>query len=227
MDQLRNHGDERQLAACVYCRGEIETREHIPSRVFLDKPYPENLPVIPACRWCNGSFSKDEVYFACLVEYARAGSVDSVERDKIKRVLQERPALAAKMNQAQTWIKSNIHISAEVERVRRVVYKLAQGHAAFELNEPQYEPPSRINFVPLMSMSEEYLDYFESTPLGSIWPEVGSRAMQRLVVSDFGMKRSEWIVVQPSRYRYLANVDSAVTVRIVVAEYLGCEVVWR
>lgn len=50
MHQLRNYGDERQLSACVFCRRETETRDHVPSRVLLDEPYPENLPVVPACR---------------------------------------------------------------------------------------------------------------------------------------------------------------------------------
>ena len=73
MRQLHSFADDRLLAGCVYCSGSTETRDHIPSRVLLDEPYPENLLVIPACGSCNESFSLDEEYVACLVECARTG----------------------------------------------------------------------------------------------------------------------------------------------------------
>ena len=53
VDQLRNFADSRLIAGCVYCAGVNDTRDHVPSRVFLDSPLPENLPVVPACRACN------------------------------------------------------------------------------------------------------------------------------------------------------------------------------
>ncbi|MGD0649715.1 MAG: hypothetical protein ABSA97_00995 [Verrucomicrobiia bacterium] len=48
--------------------------------------------------------------------------------------------------------------------------------------------------------------------------------MHRLVVTDPGA--STWIVVQPGRYRYLASVGDGVIIRLVISEYLGCEVIW-
>ena len=37
----------------------------------------------------------------------------------------------------------------------------------------------------------------------------------------------EWVEVQPGRYSYLAfDGDGGITVRIVLSEYLACEVVW-
>jgi hypothetical protein len=60
MRQLRTFGDERELCLYAYCEGVPETRDHVPSRVLLDEPYPENLPVVPACKSCNSGFSADE-----------------------------------------------------------------------------------------------------------------------------------------------------------------------
>jgi hypothetical protein len=74
MEQLENFGDERQSAYCVHCAGQTDTRDHVPSRVLLDEPYPPNLPVVPACRDCNEEASADEEYVACLVECTLAGS---------------------------------------------------------------------------------------------------------------------------------------------------------
>lgn len=89
MEQLPNYGDIRQLARCVYCGGNTETRDHVPSKVLLDEPYPTNLPRVPACQHCNESFSMDEEYIACLIECVLIGSanVDHIERQKVRRIL--------------------------------------------------------------------------------------------------------------------------------------------
>src|SRR5580700_2734927 len=76
MQQLANFGDDGNKGWCIFCGGPEETRDHVPSRVFLDQPYPDNLPVVPACHRCNTSFSADEEYLACLIECAKAGSVE-------------------------------------------------------------------------------------------------------------------------------------------------------
>jgi hypothetical protein len=226
MQQLRNYGDERQMAFCIHCGGNTRTRDHVPSRIFLDEPYPPNPSVVPACEPCNGTFSKDEEYLACLVECARVGLVceSAVQRDKVRSILREKPKLALRLAQAQMETGSSVSFSIEAARARNVFVKLGRGHAAFELNEPRYDDPSIVTCVPLPSMPEEVRRRFETPPGSGIWPEVGSRAMQRLALSDTGT--AEWIVVQPARYRYLASVGDGVLIRMVVSEYLACEVLW-
>lgn len=230
MDQFGKYWDTRQTIFCAYCGGLTETRDHVPSRVFLDKPYPSNLPVVPACKACNQSFSKDEEYVACLVECVLSGSgePDQVEREKIKRILRRKPALAARLRNARQETSAGTSFMVETERVQNVVLKLARGHAAFELNEPQLDDPSNLSFLPFPSMDPTTRERFEApfSQSGSlaVWPEVGSRAMQRLVNVETGA--SAWIPAQPGRYRYLTSLDGEVAVRIVIGEYLACEVNW-
>ena len=47
---------------CIYCGAEADTREHCPSKAFLELPLPTNLIVLPACNRCNNGFSSDELY---------------------------------------------------------------------------------------------------------------------------------------------------------------------
>ena len=42
-----------------YCGAYPDTRDHVPSKVLLDEPYPPDLPVIGACQRCNTSYSLD------------------------------------------------------------------------------------------------------------------------------------------------------------------------
>ena len=139
MDQLRNYADDRLIRGCIYCDGSEETRDHVPSRVFLDSPLPENLPVVAACWSCNNGFSRDEEYVACLIESAIAGSTnpDHIGRPEIANILRRSPALRARIEGAKSCEDGQILFGFEPERVKNVLLKLARGHAAFELSQPQ------------------------------------------------------------------------------------------
>jgi hypothetical protein len=230
MDQLRNFGDSRQTASCAYCGGGANsTDDHVPSKVLLDEPFPPNLPVVSACPACNQGFSLDEEYLACLLDCVLAGSASSeaVGRSKVRRILSEKPALAARLAAAIQSRDRGVLFAVEHDRVQKVLLKLARGHALFELNEPQFEEPSYFHYAPLPFVDAEIREKFERQSQGpelAGWPEVGSRAMQRIVLG----KEAGWIVVQAGRYRYLASADNGgILVRMVLSEYLGCEVIWN
>ncbi|MGE0129405.1 MAG: hypothetical protein AB7U82_15110 [Blastocatellales bacterium] len=227
MDQLKNFGDQRQTAFCLNCGQGTGTRDHVPSKVFLDDPYPENLPVVGACQPCNQRFSLDEEYVACLVECARVGDVtpSSIKREKIRRILTKKPTLASKLKQARVVKDGSVSFSIDPERIQNVFLKLARGHALFEQNMPMHHEPANLSFGPLNLLTDQSRREFESSRQGDIWPEVGSRAMQRLVAAG-SSALSEWIVVQPRRYRYLTMCHDSLTVRIVLSEYIWCEAVW-
>jgi hypothetical protein len=80
-----------------------------------------------------------------------------------------------------------------------------------------------------MAFDENVRKEFESPPpsLLSVWPEIGSRAMQRLLVADSQTQDFPWLDVQAGRYRYFVVTEGTVLVRIVVSEYLACEVLWE
>lgn len=48
---------------CEYCRGIADTKDHVPSKSLLERPFPKNLLTINCCKNCNNSFSLDEEYF--------------------------------------------------------------------------------------------------------------------------------------------------------------------
>jgi len=77
-------------------------------------------------------------------------------------------------------------------------------------------------------MSDAERDAFESPHAKGIlaWPEVGSRAMQHIVGEDTPLEYP-WLVVQSGLYRFHASVDSGISIRIVIHEYLACHVHWQ
>jgi hypothetical protein len=113
----------------------------------------------------------------------------------------------------------------EEEPFQRVALKLARCHAAYELNEPQLSRPDHMLVAPLMTFNESQREHFETAPDIGICPEVGRRAMQRLVVIDEAYSGC-WVFVQEERYRYMAVDAGGVTIRGVFSEYLAYEVIW-
>ncbi len=53
----------KEKDTCCYCGKNSESRDHIPSKNLLEKPFPDNLLTVPSCIKCNQSFSLDEEYF--------------------------------------------------------------------------------------------------------------------------------------------------------------------
>lgn len=200
--------DERLLGMCAYCGGAAETVDHVPPKVLLDEPFPPMLRTVHCCLACNNAVSSDELYVACLVESVVCGTTDpeKIERAKIARKLCEEPALAARIATSRypghppTW-------NPECVRVNRVVRKLAQGHAAWELTLPALGAPHRVDVLPLQRMTESQRAIFEMQPSGNLWPEGSSRAFYRAIEGD---GNPGWEILQEGRYRYSVDRDEGV-----------------
>jgi len=232
MEYLENFGDIRQTGSCIHCGGATESKDHSPSLVLLDKPHPKHQPWAWSCEPCNRGFSLDEEYLACVLECAKTGSVrpEDQQRDVVSRILRRQPRLTTMLEASQVHLDGKTALLADPERIQSVVLKLARGHAAYELNEPQFEHPDQIAFVPLDSLVAKERERFETPPPIDVLPEIGSRAMQRVSAYTDGSTEgwfTDWVEVQPGRYRYLAAAGYQITIRIVMSEYLACEVIWN
>jgi hypothetical protein len=242
VDQLNDLADSRLLHGCIYCGGLEDTRDHVPSRVFLDAPFPENLPVVPACRRCNSSFSRDEEYVVCLIESVLVGTTDPdrIERPRVAEILRRSPALRSRIEAAKQQSSEKTTFAIEEARARNVLLKLARGHAAFELSAARRDGPQSFGWCPIPTLSSEQIDSFDAAHVVQTFGEIGSRSAQRMRVAQVALRSLEtgelkteglliidWVDVQEGRYRYLAVDDHGeIRVKIIIREYLACEVTW-
>ena len=223
--------DERLAAeACAYCGRSPDTADHVPSKILLDDPLPANLPVVPACTTCNRGFSRDEEYLACLLEcvcvLAGTAEPDRIRRPKVQQALRHSPKLARQIGaSARPTADGALVWTPDARRVENVVLKLARGHALYELGSSGLEAPESLFYVPLVTMSADDREDFESGPELHAWPELGSRAFLRAAgVAPYSNQGDDWVEVQQGRYRY--SVEEGGSIRIVLAEYLACSVEW-
>jgi hypothetical protein len=214
---------------CSYCGERPDTRDHVPSRILLDEPFPENLPVVPCCNKCNQSFSLDEEYIACLIECVLYGTtdIDKLKREKIKKILKNKAPLRDKIFQSMTETNGQISFNVEVQRLKNVILKLAKGHAKYENSEPVFDEPTHFAFKPLPTMTQSEMDIFLADSELIKSPEVGSRAMQNFFIDTDKDIHSHWTVVQPANYSYCVTMNlGRLSVKIIVWDYLAAEIVW-
>jgi len=123
---------------------------HVPSKVLLEDPLPDNLPVVPACTDCNRGFSLDEEYFACFLECVLVGIADLERlRPKVQRALRHSKKLAARIaDSGHVDLSGQMVWTPEIPRVENVLLKLARGHALYELSTYQLETPHSIQYIP-------------------------------------------------------------------------------
>ncbi len=236
MEQLKCFADQRHKAWCIHCRrtlGSVKAnRDHVPTKKILREPYPPNLPVVETCEECNESFSLDEQYTVAFLSAVISGSVEP--EDQIhpagERILSVNESLRSRIDGAR---KSYQTLGGEArqlwqpeqDRIDRVILKNARGHAFYELGEPMADAPIQIWSRPLLTLSTSELRDFEDREGGfAVWPEVGSRMMQRLCSGED--LDGPWIVVQQGVYRYSVFVGDFIRVRSIIFDYLATEVSW-
>lgn len=198
--------------------------------------------MVPACRSCNIGFSRDEEYFACLLQCVLAGSTDptSIRRASVAKSLRHQTALRYEIENAKTIVDGNIAFLPDCARVNNVLTKLARGHVAFELTREFRRAPDAVSWWPIVAMTPEQREEYEAPHMPRLFGEIGSRGMQRSAImqirlgSDGGETVSlsfffnDWIEVQENVYRYLAfDENDEVRVKIVLEEFLACEISWR
>ncbi|RLU01681.1 MAG: hypothetical protein D9N14_02510 [Ketobacter sp.] len=147
-------------------------------------------------------------------------------RERIAKTLKRQGSLRTRIDASISIIDGNTVFEPEWDRVKSVLIKLAQGHALYELHELVSFEPDDIWFFPLHVLTEVQRSNFESVTTFDMWPEVGSRAMQRMI-SGQDINHAGWIIVQPNTYRYVTSSSGAeIEVKIAISEYLGCIVKW-
>lgn len=237
MKALTDYSDERGRGACIHCGVGLDSRnantDHVPTKCLLDRPPPDHPPVVKICAACNVSFALGEEYlcvFLAVVLTGDAGPEPNLFPSAAKSI-KHSPGLRERIRRAQ---RNKLSLSGESEilwepereRVNRVIVKNARGHVLHELGEPAAGPPSRVASWPINLLTSHQRNTLERISLGSGWPEVGSRMMQRLA-GDAPLVDG-WVEVQEGVYRYAVAQDpSEVLVRTLIRGYLATEVAWE
>lgn len=230
---------------CIYCGSIADTREHVPSKTFLKKPLPSDLPVLPACQNCNNGFSADELYTRTYIECLKAvlidNNFDSLHVESTDRKEKREAKLAIKKALDKKMLVFD-------DRVGRVLLKLAIGHAVYELSEGYYSLtwdgiPLYTKYIIRATVSEEEWNNLEYAEVmnNKILPVVGSRVYRNLLVLQLPLKSFEnnsdanlnllmmdWTDIQDGEYRYLAYLnDDKLIVKMIILDFLYGEVVFQ
>ncbi|MEL6360448.1 MAG: hypothetical protein AAFR21_05140 [Pseudomonadota bacterium] len=247
-----NCSDLRLRAWCIHCSTPIGSTEsnldHVPTKALLSKrvradgakfdrgsggPF-DYLPQVRICKSCNSRFSEDETYLLCLLHAVLAGTLypDPQAQADAYNVLRSNRHIVRELRDGidgQMWLFDNLEpftLYPDPERISRVIVKNARGHMHHEIAENAEGTPDHVAFVPLHLLNPQERNMFESSGDGEIgvWPEVGSRMMERILTGDDMV--GGWVIVEPERYRFSIDWRHDITVKTVIWEYLATETRW-
>ncbi len=117
---------------CIYCGEHAGTRDHVPPRFLLERPFPPNLRTVPSCMRCNNGASRDEQYLLALIAHVATAPklVAKLEPGgSIDVALTRSPALEKRLLAAIGVDEKTgtTYIRPETIRVNKVVKKIAVG----------------------------------------------------------------------------------------------------
>jgi hypothetical protein len=208
-----------------------QSRDHVPSKALVREPYPPNLSAVQVCVDCNNGFSADEQYFAAFIGCVLAGATTpgGISDPRTRRILEENPGLRARIQRARhepVGSSKSPLWEPEAARIINVLTKNARGHLWFECEQIERAAPA-VGFAALETLDSKRRIAFESRCRESVLPEVGTRLLDRTLTGRDMV--DDWVVVQEGIYRFNVDLDrnDGSRARIVLAEYLAAEIVWR
>jgi len=120
-----------QPNTCSYCGVKANTRDHVPSKNLLEKPFPINLLTIPSCDKCNNSYSLDEEYFLnVLVEVSENPTLMSKKRigGSVFKARERSKGLKERIEDSLIQSEDGmLYFQSESDRIKRVIEKNAFG----------------------------------------------------------------------------------------------------
>lgn len=228
MIHRNEYGEGHAEQFCCYCGATADTVDHVPSKVFLDKPYNNDLPVVPCCQSCNAGFSLDEEFVAVLFECVKCQTFDPTHfrREKVRKIVNHSHRLISTIKGSlQISFDGHISIIPNDRRLVKVLTKLAAGHLRFEgLRQHFVEGDLKIEFYQDIHASTGWYQQFHTPIFSRLFPEVGSRAMTAGNIYLGGLIASRWMIVQEGLYEYCVAPDNS-EVRIIVQDYFGVRAV--
>lgn len=226
--------DKESYSECIYCGKPADTREHIPSKVFLSQPYPDNLGIVPACKECNKSFSGDELFLSLLIDILkrRHYGMEYTFSEEVESRMIYNKKLVKDIEEAL----ENKQLEKFDVKVSRIIFKLAIGHSVYELSEGYCIKEGAIDYSFGDSMSTEEIEEF-SLPFdisGEPLLEIGSRVYERVVVLDLNLPAIhteqrlntslvllDWVDVQDSKYSYTSyRFGEEIIVKMIINDFL-------
>lgn len=173
---------------CVYCDKPALTRDHVPPKSLLQRPYPANLRTVPACTGCNNGYAKDEQYLAVLLAHISPHDHLQAKLDpggSINRALETAPSLDDRLiNSIEVDEHGSPYIRPELERIARITTKIAFG--LYCLQYGHRHSPTR----------------FRTRWVGPAEAAIPTS----LVAAQFnwpGIRRKRWTTVQPDAFSFL------------------------
>jgi hypothetical protein len=214
---------------CIYCnRAVADTVDHIPPKLLLAKPYPNNLLTVPSCFKCNSSFQKHDEYTRVIasvdIRNAKHQSV-KVNMPAILRSLQKPEAQRFSKYLASRTTPTSVLgidgnplgqiVEVDLKRLNATGERIVRGLHFVETNLPV--PPSvniRVASIPGVTAPEPKPIIQQLALLYSICTDHRSKAVGDVFnyVAAFHPDFSVWLLILYDEFAWAVTITNSDTV---------------
>ncbi len=172
---------------CIYCGAEASTKDHVPPKLLLERPFPPNLRKVPSCRACNEGYADDERYIRDALHQVGFGEISRQKLSAngvVTRSLEHSPKLKRMIEAAHRRAGDGKTVFVpKPERFERVFVKIARGlwylDRDLRMGKDQVRCLSIDHVLQKPSpLPEAFGD--RGHPYFPLWPEAGSRLLEEV-----------------------------------------------
>ena len=181
------------------------SRDHVPSKLFLKHPFPDNLATVRICRDCNMNFSPAEEYVGAFLGMVLTENPDEGPPHYLEKKIDSNLLLHDHFVEQMTVHPGSpaalISLAPDQAKLETVISKNARGH--LHIANPLVVPigVKRVTCCAIDALPE------------SIWS---------LALPPLG----QWVNVQDGNYRFHVLLSDTTIVRSMVCEYLYTETIF-
>lgn len=205
---------------CLYCGEKADSREHLPSKAFLNRPYPDELSIIPACSKCNNGYSDDERYVSRFLDELR-NEIFGLQKNAKSKV----NILSYEIVRCE----DEVHYSFDESKIINIITKLAKGHAGYIFDYLSFGAKIDVWYEFIFNMDKQQIDEYNNIIImDDLAYEIGSRANNVVIGQNESYLIFNWNIVQENNYRFFTSIsDNDVMIKIVIDELLYAEVSFK
>lgn len=207
---------------CAYCGEQKKlTADHVPPKLFLERPFPPNLLTVPACAGCNRSFKADDEYTRTVLALDIRANWNNAAQCNLPAIVRslQRPnarGFAEYLGQQSRTMKTlapdgnhMIAIQTDQERANRSGMHILRGLYFHETGKRLCGSTADVRVASKAGLTAEHSDMLTIARVFQVFPDHrnGAAGTAFSYAAAFGDGRSVWLMLLYDYFFWIGSID--------------------
>lgn len=207
---------------CAYCGQEKKlTADHVPPKLFLERPFPPNLLAVPACADCNRSFQADDEYTRAVLasdiranwNYAAQSNLPAIMRSLQRPNARGFAEYLGRQSHRMKLLAPNgspiVAIQTDQHRVNGSGMHILRGLYFHETGKRLSRSSADVRVASQAGLTADHPDMLTIARVFHLFPDQRNGAMGTAFsyAAGFGYGRSVWLMLLYDYFFWIGSID--------------------